>query len=60
MYPERLQMISALAHRFYEEEGRPEGHDREHWYRAEKEYEESLKRAAADQPPLGTVTFDGA
>ena len=27
--------IAALAYRFYEEEGRPDGRDQEHWYKAE-------------------------
>lgn len=35
-FEEELE-ISALAHRYYEEEGRPEGRAREHWERAERE-----------------------
>lgn len=30
--------IAALAQRFYEEEGRPEGRAQEHWMRAEREF----------------------
>jgi hypothetical protein len=33
---ERVE-IAALAHRYYEEEGRLDGRDREHWLRAEQE-----------------------
>ena len=29
--------IARLAHRYYEEEGRPEGKADEHWFRAERE-----------------------
>ncbi len=29
--------IARLAHRYYEEEGRPEGRSEEHWFRAERE-----------------------
>jgi hypothetical protein len=29
--------IARLAHRYYEEEGRPEGRAEEHWFRAERE-----------------------
>lgn len=29
--------IAILAHRYYEEEGRPEGRSHEHWLRAEQE-----------------------
>lgn len=29
--------IARLAHRYYEEEGRPEGRAEEHWLRAERE-----------------------
>ena len=29
--------IAALAHRYYEEEGHPEGKAEEHWARAERE-----------------------
>ena len=31
------QEIARLAHRYYEEEGRPEGRAEEHWLRAERE-----------------------
>lgn len=30
--------IAALAHRYYEEEGCPEGRSLEHWLRAEREF----------------------
>jgi len=35
-FDEELE-ITALAQRFYEEEGRPEGRSLEHWLRAERE-----------------------
>lgn len=33
--------IAALAYRYFEEEGRPEGKAHEHWLRAEREFRES-------------------
>jgi Protein of unknown function (DUF2934) len=41
--------IAALAHRYYEEEGCPEGRSLEHWTRAEREY-----RAAYNAPAPAT------
>lgn len=39
--------IAALAHRYYEEEGRPEGKAQEHWMRALQE----LERQTTSAPP---------
>jgi hypothetical protein len=36
-YVEQEAEIAALAYRFYEEEGRPEGRASDHWLRAEHE-----------------------
>jgi hypothetical protein len=46
--------IAALAYRFYEEEGRPEGRASDHWLRAERELREQappspLNKTQADQ-----------
>jgi Protein of unknown function (DUF2934) len=46
--------IAALAYRFYEQEGRPEGRANDHWSRAEREFRErarsmSLNRTQAEQ-----------
>jgi hypothetical protein len=46
--------IAALAYRFYEEEGRPEGRASDHWLRAERELRErgrstGLNRTQAEQ-----------
>jgi Protein of unknown function (DUF2934) len=46
--------IAALAYRFYEEEGRPEGRASDHWLRAEREFRErarstGLNRTQAEQ-----------
>lgn len=30
--------IARIAYRLYEEEGRPEGRDQDHWHRAEQEF----------------------
>ena len=36
-YVDQEAEIAALAYRFYEEEGRPEGRSSDHWLRAERE-----------------------
>jgi hypothetical protein len=36
-YVDQEAEIAALAYRFYEEEGRPEGMASDHWLRAERE-----------------------
>jgi Protein of unknown function (DUF2934) len=36
-YVDQEAEIAALAYRFYEEEGRPEGKASDHWLRAERE-----------------------
>jgi hypothetical protein len=36
-YVDQEAEIAALAYRFYEEEGRPEGRASDHWLRAERE-----------------------
>ncbi len=38
--------ISALARRYYEDEGRPEGRSLDHWLRAENE----LRRQSSSKP----------
>lgn len=42
--------IAALAQRFYEEEGRPEGRSLEHWRRAEKEIHQRKLTAQESEP----------
>lgn len=37
MNPEMETRIRSLANRFWEDEGRPEGKEQEHWRRAEKQ-----------------------
>lgn len=34
---DRDEQVRARAYEIWEEEGRPEGHDEEHWYRAQAE-----------------------
>jgi hypothetical protein len=47
--PPSEQDISALARRFWEEEGQPEGQAEEHWLRAEEE----LRKWHGVRPPEG-------
>ncbi len=40
--------IAALAHRYYEKEGRPEGRAHEHWLRAEEELRSQRSSSEAE------------
>jgi len=42
--------IAALAHRYYEEEGRPEGRAEEHWHRAQQELGHRQHTPPAEPP----------
>ncbi len=43
--------IAALAQRYYEEEGRPEGKAEEHWLRAERELRGPTAPSAPETEP---------
>ena len=43
--------IRARAHQIWEEEGRPEGRDREHWERAEREVRAAIRDSAPPAEP---------
>jgi len=48
--------IASLAHRYYEEEGCPEGRSLEHWVRAEREFHGRTARPSREMremPPTG-------
>jgi hypothetical protein len=47
----RHDEISALAQRYYDEEGQPEGKDLEHWLRAERELGASGTSSDPNTPP---------
>jgi len=51
-FEEELE-ISALAHRYYEEEGRPEGRALEHWLRAEHEFHSNRGGVPQEAPASG-------
>ena len=40
--PVKREEIARLAHRYYEEEGRPDGRADEHWLRAEQEFQGAI------------------
>lgn len=50
MNPEIESRIRSLAHQFWEEEGRPQGKEQEHWRRARERLEGGSER----QDPSGT------
>jgi hypothetical protein len=47
MNPDRHAAIAARAHQIWQEAGRPDGQDAEHWHRAEQEHGEAEARSAA-------------
>jgi len=50
---DHLTEVAALAQRYYEEEGRPEGRSMEHWLRAERELQPHFAEHASAAPPTG-------
>ncbi|MDB6168207.1 MAG: hypothetical protein JWM88_1071 [Verrucomicrobia bacterium] len=49
---DELTEIAALAQRYYEEEGRPDGRSLEHWLRAERElHPHRISQPAQEEPP---------
>jgi hypothetical protein len=49
------EKITALAHKYWEEEGCPEGRAAEHWARAESEIKQALhsEQSPLEEPPEG-------
>jgi hypothetical protein len=47
--------IAQLAHRYYEEEGKPEGRAHEHWLRAERELQHATGQESASAEVGGAV-----
>lgn len=54
MMTDREQRIRERAHQFWEEEGRPEGREQEHWERAVHEINDESENS--DHPELGVDT----
>jgi len=50
------EKITALAHKYWEEEGCPEGRAAEHWARAEAEIKQTME---GTQSPLEEAPEDG-
>ena len=48
MYHE--DQLRLMAYRIWEDEGRPEGRDKEHWFRAASVWQDSQRRKQAGQP----------
>jgi hypothetical protein len=53
--PNRQQQVAQIAYRIWQEEGRPEGREDEHWWRAEKEFhaDKPIRGASLDGPDKG-------
>jgi hypothetical protein len=50
--------IAALAHRYYVEEGCPEGRSLEHWLRAEREFNEQSVHPSCEAQPRPPTEAD--
>ncbi len=49
------ETIAALARKFWEEEGRPEGKDQEHWLRAETQLRAQERKQTPAPPEPGAA-----
>jgi hypothetical protein len=61
--PEQQQRIAELAYRIWEQQGRPEGRDREHWEQARRQLQGSdagLTPGASQPEPAPTAPTDNA
>jgi len=56
MNDDRQNKIAALAYDIYEKEGRPEGKDREHWARAERNFVEQRIPLPEELRPVEPVS----
>jgi hypothetical protein len=57
-YVDQEAEIAALAYRFYEEEGRPEGRASDHWLRAEREIRKQDQPAKLNPTQVDQVFGD--
>ena len=57
-YVDQEADIAALAYRFYEEEGRPEGRASDHWLRAEREIRKEAQPASLNPTQAEQVFGD--
>jgi hypothetical protein len=57
-YVDQEAEIAALAYRFYEEEGRPEGRAGDHWLRAEREISKPDQPASPNPSQVDQVFGD--
>jgi Protein of unknown function (DUF2934) len=57
-YVDQEAEIAALAYRFYEEEGRPEGRASDHWLRAEREIRKESQPASLNPTQAEQVFGD--
>ena len=52
------EAVASLAHRFWEEEGKPEGQAEAHWRRAEEQILKEGSGRLAEQPALDVNALD--
>ena len=55
VWDDKSQRVRERAYQIWIEEGRPEGRDREHWFRAEREVEGDEAHLSHDQAGLGAA-----
>jgi hypothetical protein len=60
MMDAREERIRAKAHQLWEADGKPQGHDREHWEQAAKLVEEEEQKAAKAEVDPEAAQRDGS
>lgn len=51
--PQHIQHVQMLAYQLWEEEGRPEGRDQDHWIEAERRLAQEFRIGGAPEEPAG-------
>jgi hypothetical protein len=54
-YMAREEEIKLIAYQIWEQEGCSDGHDREHWYRAETIWEQQKKKEMVAAKPIAAA-----
>lgn len=58
--PAQQQQIQELAYQLWEQEGRPEGRDREHWERAQRQLQGEEPGVMSEATPSSAAPGDNA
>lgn len=56
----REEEVREIAHKIWEAEGQPEGHDQDHWQRAEAIWQDRMEHLADDQFSRTDIVMPGS